>query len=154
MWEKKNWDIINSRNKCNAFNVHNYYLPKIVTFIVLGTRPRFTILKQINPVTDVSVVFTVIINVLVTPFTYSPIKPGIVDSSDGSKSSSVPLFRIMPQEGIVLLPSTWHVIFLGELMGIYNGPVGVNTTKIQQQQLKIVYSNVSFNCCYINWSNA
>ncbi len=98
--------------------------------------------------------FTAIINVLVTPFTYPPIKPGIVDVLDGRKSSSVPLFRIMPQEGIVLLPSTWHVIFLGELMGIYNGPVGVKSTKIQQQQqLKIVYSNVSFNCYCILWYN-
>ncbi len=86
-------------------------------------------MKQLNPITDVSVVFTVINNVLVTPFTYLPVIPGIVDSCAGSNTIGVLLFRIMPQEAIALFPSKWHVTFLCMLMGIYSGPVGVKSTK-------------------------
>ncbi len=62
-------------------------------------------LEQLNPVTDVSVVFTVINTVLNAPFTYLPAKPGIVDTCPGTNTIRVPSFRTMPQETIGLFPS-------------------------------------------------
>ena len=61
-------------------------------------------LSQLNPVTDVSVVFIVINNVMNAPFTRLPAKPGIVDTCPGTNTIGVSLFRIMPQEAIALFP--------------------------------------------------
>ncbi len=60
----------------------------IVTFIVLGTKTLSIKLEQLNPVTDVSVVFTIINNVLNAPFTRLPTKPGIVDGIISTKNNS------------------------------------------------------------------
>ena len=75
--------------------------------------------------------FTVNNSVLNTPSINLPVMPDIVDSSISEFiSCSLPSVSNIFQAAIVL-PSTWHVIFLCVLIGTqYSGPVRAISTKV------------------------